>query len=820
MLHPIKLAAPAAVLCAIALASVMPTSARTSGPAPSSPSVHATTAATAAAAAGATTSAGAERTPRGPWLLSTAQRVPLVENDLSRSLAVVDLTGDGTADVVTGNELSLSVGVVLSDRKGRMAEAAHYPIASAAEARLYRVQVAVGNLVGKRHPDIVAAGFSRDTLEVFAGLGKGRFAAPVRVKLGIGDEPSSVAVSDLNGDGHQDIVTGDGLDQSVSVLFGNGKGAFSAPARFPTATFAGRVVVADATGDGHPDVVSAGLDAGLSLLAGNGMGKFAAPVLLSAGPELSVLDLAVADATGDRLPDLVTANQAGGDADFASPGSVSVLAGNGAGGFAAAQLLPMRKQTLGRAESVAVADLTGDGHPDIVAGRPVDRILTLLAGDGAGGFAAPVDIPGAGDSPDPVAIGDVTGDRRPDLVTNVAVGTHEMVAILPSDGAGGVGPWGNFDTRLRINAESVVSADFDGDGRPDVASVGLADDGMARLAVQLGDGPSGLSAPRHVDLDADFVSGIAGGDADGDGALDLFVVHQTGSEQAVSVLLGDGAGGFSDPDRFPIALQSQGARAVATADLTGDGRLDIATVNVPFFCLPGDPACTPSELGSVSILVGDGRGGFGGQLQIEGVAKEPSSIAAVDATGDGKPDLVVPHFDFDAPGLRLLAGDGAGGFAAPAHLATDFGPVAAIVLDANGDRHPDLVSLNHTAQSVSLLAGDGAGGFAAAVHFPLYLDQDVASCGPSCPWSWPWAWALAAGDVDGDGAPDLASANTNNGTVTLLRNDGAGRFSAIERVHTGGAPRAIALADLTGDGSTDVVTANTEGVISIHANAR
>lgn len=810
MIHPVRLATIVAAMCAIAMASAAPTNAPATGvPQPS--------ASTGANAVGTAATRPARHDNR--WLLPTAQRHPLIEGDLSRSLALADLTGDRTADIVTGNELSLTVGVVLSDRKGRVSEAVHYPIASAGEATLYRVEVAVGNLVGRRYPDIVAAGFSRDTLEVFAGQGKGRFAAPIRVKLGTGDEPSSVAVADLNRDGRQDIVTGDGLDQMVSVLFGDGKGGFSAPARFPAAAFAGRVVVADATGDGHPDILSAGLDAGVSLIAGNGRGKFAAPVLLSAGSEVSVLALAVADVTGDRRADLLTANQAGGDADFATPGSVSVLAGDGAGGFAAAQSLSVGKQTLGRAESVAVADVTGDGHPDIVAGRPVDRILTLLAGDGAGGFADPVDVPGMGESPDPVAIADVNGDRRPDVVTNVSVGTHEMVSILPSDGAGHVGRWGNFDTRLLINAESLVGADFNGDGRPDVASVGTATDGRAKLAVQLGDGSGDLAAPRHVDLDADSATGIASGDADADGTQDLIVVHQKGGENAVSVLLGDGEGGFSDPHRYQIALESQAPHAVAVADLNGDGHLDIATANIPYACRPGDPDCSPPELGSISILAGDGRGGFGGQIQIEGVAREPYSIAAADVTGDGNPDLIVPHFGFDDPGLRLLAGDGAGGFGAPVHLATDAGPVAVTAVDVTGDKRLDLVSLNHTAQSVSLLAGNGGGGFDAAVHFPLYLDQDVATCDSGCPWLWPWAWALVVGDINGDGAPDIASANTNNGTVTVLRNDGSGAFSGIERVHTGGAPRAITVADMTGDGKVDVVTANTEGVVSVHANA-
>lgn len=753
------------------------------------------------------------------WLLPTAQHHQIVAGDLARSLAAADLDGDGTADIVTGNELSLTVGVVLSRRNGRMADIVHYPIGSAADASLYRVQVAVGHLVGNRHPDIVAAGFSRNTLEVFVGQGKGQFAAPIQVTLQNGDEPTSVAVGDVDHDGDQDIVTGDGFDRAVSVLLGDGKGTFSAPHRFPTGAVAGHVVVADATRDGHLDILSAGGSDGVALLAGTGTGSFAAPVLLSAGPETSVLGLAVADATGDGRVDLVTANQAT-DGDFDAAGSVSVLRGERAGGFGSARILSVGKQTLGRVESVAVADVTGDGHPDIVAGHPVDGVLTLLAGDRTRGFLHPVSVPAAGGAADPVLIADVTGDRRPDVITSVFVGRNEMLSILPSDGAGRIGIWGNHDTRLQLTAESVVGRDLDGDRRADVASIGITPDGAAKVAVRMGRHRGGLSEPVYFDLDANAASGIASGDFNKDRTQDLVVVTHKYPENGVSVLLGNRRGGFSAPRRYPIELELQGSHAVAVADLDGDGHLDIATSNIPFACLPGDPDCSPPDLGSVSILRGDGRGGFGAQVQIEGVAASPRAIAAADVTGDGRADLVVPHFGVDDFGLRVLAGDGNGGFADPVHLDTDIGPVAVVVADVTGDAFPDLLSLNHTAQSVSLLTGDGTGRFNPATHFPLQLDRDVEQCAPGCPWLWPWPWGLAVGDINGDGAPDIVTANTDNGTLTVLRNRGRGEFSAAERVDTGGSPRAVALADVTGDGKVDVVAANSEGAISVHANAR
>lgn len=753
------------------------------------------------------------------WILPTSERHHIVSGDLARSLAVADLLHDGTVDVVVGNELNLSVGVMLSDHRGQLSDIVRYPVASAEEVTLYSVQVAVGNLIGKQYPDIVAGGFSRDTLKLLRGKSLGRFAAPIEVALGDGEEPISVAIADLNEDRRQDIAASRGLDQRVTVLFGNGRGGFSSPVHIPTPAFAGRIAIADATGDGRLDILSAGLDAGVSLLPGRGEGKFAPARLLTAAPGTIVLGLAAADATGDGLLDVITANQTDGF-DPNLPGSVSILAGLGRGQFTIAKRLSVGEHTLGRAESVAVGDLTGDGVADIVAGRAVGGILTLLPGDGAGGFAEPLDIAGAGESPDPVVIADITGDRRPDIIASAAIGgyAHEMVAILPTDGSGVPGR-GNFNARLRINAEAMVVARFNRDSHPDIATVGLTPDWQVRVAVQLGEA-SALAPPQHYDVDLTSGNGITHADANGDGRTDLFVVGRKGAKNIVAVLLGDGVGAFSGPHHFEFALDSQAPHAIAAADLDGDGRVDIATSNIPFACFPGDPNCSPPDLGSASILLNDGQGGFGRQIQIEDVADSPFWITAADATGDGKVDLVLPHMDPDDPGVRLLTGDGSGGFVDPMHLATDMGPIKVIAVDATGDKQIDLITLNHTAQSVSVLAGDGTGGFDSAAHYPMQLDQDITNCAPDCPWLWPWAWSLAVGDLDGNGAPDIATANTGNGTITILRNNGRDAYSAVERSHTGGSPRAMTLADLTGDSKLDVVVASMEGIISVHANAR
>src|SRR6266545_4578526 len=177
---------------------------------------------------------------------------------------------------------------------------------------------------------------------------------------------------------------------------------FSAPSMlFDTGGTPASVAIADLNGDGRPDlaVASSGylrLTPGtVTVLYGNGDGTFGARADFGTG--IHPVSVAVADLNGDRFPDLVTANGASN--------AISVLLGNGDGTFGA-------RDDFGPgigARSVAIADLNGDGHLDVVTERSV------FLGNGDGTFGARIDFNNAGSA---VAVGDLNGDGRPDLVTN------------------------------------------------------------------------------------------------------------------------------------------------------------------------------------------------------------------------------------------------------------------------------------------------------------------------------------------------------------------------------------------------------------------
>jgi hypothetical protein len=175
--------------------------------------------------------------------------------------------------------------------------------------------------------------------------------------------------------------------------------------------------------------------------------------------------LAIGDVNGDGHPDLVVAN--------VGSNTVSVLLGNGAGGFGAQTTFATGSEPY----SVAIGDLNGDGYPDLAVANYASYTVSALLGNGAGGFGAQTTF-ATGANPYSVAIGDVNGDGRPDLV--VANAGSNMVSALLGNGAGGFGAQTTFATG--INPYSVAIGDVNGDGRPDLV---VANEGSNTVSVLL-----------------------------------------------------------------------------------------------------------------------------------------------------------------------------------------------------------------------------------------------------------------------------------------------------------------------------------------------
>lgn len=332
------------------------------------------------------------------------------------------------------------------------------------------------------------------------------------------------------------------------------------------------------------------------------------------------LGVAVADLNGDGKPDLVSAN-------YSSTGNLGVLLGNGLGSFGTATTFPAG---VGIPEDVAVADVNRDGKPDLVCVDRSSGTLAVLLGNGLGSFGAATTFSSGGRLSFAVAVADVNGDGNPDLIT-----THILLndlAVLFGDGAGGFAEPVSFLTGGRYPLEVAVS-DVNGDGKPDlIAANGSSYD----LSVLLGDGLGGFGTPAVFPSGGYGPRTVAAADVNGDGKADLVSANMYSTD--LSVLLGNGLGSFGTATTFPTAGSLP--RGLAVGDVNGDGKPDLATANSVFG--PGGA--------SLSVLVGDGSGGFSAPLSFptntnSTNGKSPFAVAMADVNGDGKPDLVAPNYN-------------------------------------------------------------------------------------------------------------------------------------------------------------------------------
>jgi hypothetical protein len=396
------------------------------------------------------------------------------------------------------------------------------------------------------------------------------FAQPVLYGSG-GLLALSVAVADLNGDGKPDLVIANQCASSsngecgagvgtLGVLLGKGDGTFQAPVTYPSGGYyANWVVVADVNRDGKPDLVVANWckssdcpyssEGGVSVLLGNGDGTFQTAVIYGSGGDStnSLGPFAVADVNGDGRPDIVMANwcptYVGSTCD--TDGSVGVLLGNGDGTFQA--VVTYDSGGYG-ANSVAVADVNGDGKPDVLVANFCSSssnctvgTVGVLLGNGNGTFQPAVTYAPGGVFTQSVAVVDLNGDGKPDLVVADGCDISNDCNDAPVGALLGNGD-GTFKAAVTYNSGGydttyATAVDVNGDGKLDlVATTGAGFNGCCdgTVGVFLGNGDGTFQTAVTYDTGAATSFSAAVADVNGDGNPDLLVTNSSGS---VAVLL-------------------------------------------------------------------------------------------------------------------------------------------------------------------------------------------------------------------------------------------------------------------------------------------
>ena len=651
-----------------------------------------------------------------------------------------DFNGDGQPDVAAANQGANSVSILIGNKDATFQPHVDYGVGT------NPVAIVAADFNGDGKPDLAVAnsGLTPGTVSVLIGNGDGTFVVSVAAATA-GNNPQSIASADVNGDGNIDLVVANFSDNTVSVLLGNGDGTFnqaqSSPA--PTGTGPTSVAIGDFNGDGKLDLVTADKSINsISVLLGNGDGTFQSHTEYATGR--NPVQVVVGDFNNDGKPDVAAAD--GGD------GNVSILINSGNSKLFPTVTTPA-VYTL--CTSLVVGDFNGDHNLDLAVSSAKSNSVAILLGLGTGQFQTQVTYStGAlsGGSPNPVAAADFNGDGHLDLV--FANPGDSDISVLLNNGSGVFSSTVTVNKTISQSPISLAAADFDGDGNLDLATVAYNATASSSVSVLLGNGDGTFKSSANYptgntsDTDPQFV---VAADFNGDGKPDLAIANF--GDNTVSILLNNGDGTFPSSGTVPTYATGFGPTSVAVGDFNGDGKLDLAVGN--------------ASAGTVSILLGNGNGTFQthADYSANGTAcgaPNPSWIVAADVHdkgtangGNGFLDLVIADtLPALAPGTKVVLVD-----------------------------------------CVSVLFGNGDGSFKTATQY-----STGASSGPS---------SVVVGDFNDDGMPDLATADSGNGDVSVLLNIGSGTFGAPKLYTAGLNAAGIAAGDLNGDGKLDLIAGTT-----------
>ncbi|HEY6272858.1 MAG TPA: choice-of-anchor D domain-containing protein [Terriglobales bacterium] len=567
-------------------------------------------------------------------------------------VAVADFNKDGIPDVAASSQIGY-VSIFLGNGDGTFHAASGSPISSPGEP----LGVVAGDFNRDGNPDFAVANYGSNAVSVFLGHGDGTFAAATGSPYAVGSSPYGLATGNFSGHGGLDLVVTNSGSGTITFLFN------STPTPTPTlttltsspnpATFGTAVTfTATVTGAGGTPTGTVTFDDGTTSLGtatlNNGVAALTISTLIVGDHEIS------ASYAGDS-------------------------------NFAASDSAPTTLQTGLEPYSVATADFNGDGLLDLAIVNYTGSTVSIFLNSVHGFPSAPTStlaLPGAG--PQSVAVGDFNGDGKPDLALTMAALDQVVVALGNGDGTFTL----STPAAVGIFPTGVVAGDFNRDGKLDVAVTNLFDN---TVSVLLGTGTgtfestqtvsgSGITSPYSL-ITTDF---------NHDGKPDLAVDN---GDATLSILLGDGLGGFTAASGSPIA----GGLGFGVGDLSINGNQDIVVATVT---------------GQVIVQLGNGAGGFamapGSPIVVGGYLY---ALAVGDFNGDGKPDLAAT--DYTANVLDILLGEGNGDFTlvSGAPPATGSGPRSVAVGDFNSDGKLDLATANAVDNTATVLLGYGNGQF-------------------------------------------------------------------------------------------------------------
>jgi len=480
---------------------------------------------------------------------------------LPQSIRTGDFNNDGKLDLVVANLQTgvNTVSVILGNGDGTFQDDREFPTANTP----YRVTVADFNRDGKLDVAVASPSTLGSYISVLLGNGDGTLNS--HVDYATGGDTDWIMPIDSNRDGYPDLAvvytdcvfgscSGPGTGD-VSILIGDGLGAFSPRHDIAIDRYPYSAVVADLNGDGILDVITTNASSdNLSVLLGRGDGTFQPRTDFPTG--VGPQSVAVGDFNFDTKLDLAVADEAGN--------TVSILLGAGDGSFGGHIDLDTGQNPI----AIVAGDFNNDGKTDLAVGNGAPaNAVSILMGNGDGGFKAYQAFPVAG----PVlslSLADFNHDGNIDIVASTSTSN---VSILMGSGDGSFRP--HFDVSTGGTNLAVITLDFNRDGQTDIAAACYSDNGAGYLALLLGEG-DGTFQPHQDSYALPFVPfWIAAGDFDNNEQPDLVTMNYG----TASLFLGNMDGTLTHYLDFATG---DGSISGAVGDLNRDGTLDFLSSNL------------------------------------------------------------------------------------------------------------------------------------------------------------------------------------------------------------------------------------------------
>ena len=724
---------------------------------------------------------------KGDGTFQGATSVPVAANP--QSLAIADMNTDGKADLVVA--AGSSVSILLGKGDGSFQAAQTYAAVNGGAS------LAIADFNADGHPDVAVGSNTTATIGVLLGKGDGTLlpvGAYSQSAYGL-----SILAGDFNGDGALDIAIAVypsySFTPNLQVMFGNGDGSFQLPVSYTHPMTAIALTGGDFNGDGIPDLAIAGV------ASVNGANTGAGILLGGAQPDLAISASHGAGFTQGQTGATYTLTLTnGGDTSTTgavaveaslSPGFVPVGA-SGAGWSCPSETVCTRSDALAPGgtyppitirfniqnslSSDATSTFTvsggGDQKPsnNFAADTAFVRFISSISISASPAATIMGQTVTIGVSVTPGATGKVTfydgitvlgsailaNSKATFITALLPQGVRSLRAEYTGDlffgpssspiwtesinaaASNGVGIPATY--RFSAASQYVITADLNGDGRPDLIALTSTNPGDA-IAVMLGNGDGTFRSPISYINNANtyytYPSGLVAGDFNGDGYTDVAFTDSTG----LVIMLGNGDGTLRPatvigpaPANYPYYTN------LVTADFNGDGFQDLMVL----------------YNGAPLLFAGNGDGSFQSPLAVPTNGASFSWLLLADMNGDGKPDLVCSTSSYSAAvSIFLGNGDGtfrlAGSFSGPGTY-----PSAVTVGDFNGDGKIDVAFIYWTA--ILWLPGNGDGTLGSGVTSSLTLLPGTV---------------IAASDFNGDGKLDIAYGSyTNNQFAIAFGNPG------------------------------------------------